>query len=221
MAGKILIKCPKCGGERKPKGKWRGAVCSTCRNKERNDARRKKRGRVYLSACFGADPTIDPYEVYIIKKCDVCYKDFFPVALRNIRCESCAEVANMVYTRITSPAYSFYKNAWKERRRISQASISDVARRYIASVYCAYCKRPYSDDRYRCFDHIVPISLGGSSEADNIEICCRACNYSKFDKPLKEWIESCAFIAIHAGLVSPKRPSYDTETIAWITSLGE
>lgn len=37
------------------------------------------------------------------------------------------------------------------------------------------------------FDHIVPVSGGGNSEADNLQLLCRSCNRSKRAKPYHEF----------------------------------
>ena len=52
---------------------------------------------------------------------------------------------------------------------------------------CAYCLAPSPEFH---FDHIMPVSLGGSSEAHNIVPACPACNFSKGAKTLWQWKQS-------------------------------
>src|SRR6266576_178252 len=39
--------------------------------------------------------------------------------------------------------------------------------------YCGWCSGP------RHLDHVLPVSLGGRSEACNLVVACRSCNLSK------------------------------------------
>lgn len=42
---------------------------------------------------------------------------------------------------------------------------------------CAYCRRKVGDNFHK--DHIIPLALGGSNAASNIQITCAKCNVSK------------------------------------------
>lgn len=52
--------------------------------------------------------------------------------------------------------------------------------------HCAYCG---SIDGPFHFDHIFPLSRGGSDDANNITVSCAACNMAKGDKTLQEWMQ--------------------------------
>jgi len=43
---------------------------------------------------------------------------------------------------------------------------------------CQMCGKPLRDDEIE-FDHIIPLSKGGSSEEHNIRVVCRECNRKK------------------------------------------
>jgi 5-methylcytosine-specific restriction endonuclease McrA len=47
---------------------------------------------------------------------------------------------------------------------------------------CVYCGGPYET-----IDHVIPLSRGGTSHPVNLVPACRACNYAKHAKTLKEW----------------------------------
>lgn len=49
---------------------------------------------------------------------------------------------------------------------------------------CAYCGET---DRPLEFDHIYPVSKGGSNDPSNLTLACDRCNRSKGDKTLMEW----------------------------------
>jgi 5-methylcytosine-specific restriction endonuclease McrA len=48
---------------------------------------------------------------------------------------------------------------------------------------CAYCDAPATE-----IDHVVPISLGGTGERDNLVPACRGCNAAKNNSPLEEFL---------------------------------
>lgn len=49
---------------------------------------------------------------------------------------------------------------------------------------CMYCKRKVSISNFT-IDHVVPQSMGGQTEWDNVVVCCIKCNSKKGCKPLK------------------------------------
>jgi 5-methylcytosine-specific restriction endonuclease McrA len=48
--------------------------------------------------------------------------------------------------------------------------------------HCMYC-----GELHAAFDHIRPVSHGGTNTVNNIGPCCSACNLSKADQPLEQW----------------------------------
>ncbi len=58
---------------------------------------------------------------------------------------------------------------------VSNATRKIIAQR--AKYLCEYCHSPefINTDRFTV-DHIVPQSLGGSDQVDNLALCCRRCN---------------------------------------------
>ncbi len=49
---------------------------------------------------------------------------------------------------------------------------------------CAYCGKPTTNPH--C-DHVIPVSRGGTNDADNLVTACARCNLSKGNKRLGEW----------------------------------
>lgn len=72
---------------------------------------------------------------------------------------------------------------------------------------CVYCQVPFSDfdNSYKLqksWEHIInDITL---NDINNIALCCRSCNASKGNKPLKDWLESsyCARKGINVETVA-------------------
>lgn len=54
-------------------------------------------------------------------------------------------------------------------------------------------------------DHILPLSRGGTNWPDNIQILCPACNLSKNDRTMEEWLAVRAVDAERARTVRPYR----------------
>ena len=46
---------------------------------------------------------------------------------------------------------------------------------------CQVCRKHLNDDEVE-FDHVIPLSKGGSSEEHNIQLTCYGCNRDKLDK---------------------------------------
>jgi 5-methylcytosine-specific restriction endonuclease McrA len=60
-------------------------------------------------------------------------------------------------------------------RRISEATYDTIARE--ADYQCGYCQAPQRVLPYRLeVEHLLPISLGGSDERDNLWLSCHKCN---------------------------------------------
>ena len=69
----------------------------------------------------------------------------------------------------------------RERRRVT----SDVRLRIFErdGYECRSCEANSSLE----IDHVIPISRGGSSDDDNLQVLCASCNRSKGTKTLEEW----------------------------------
>lgn len=57
---------------------------------------------------------------------------------------------------------------------------------------CAICRVPLHDEV--CRDHIVPIRLGGTNEARNIQLTCKPCNSSKHAKDPITFMQERGFL---------------------------
>tara|TARA_X000000950_G_C13442524_1_gene468590 strand:+ start:121 stop:528 length:408 start_codon:yes stop_codon:yes gene_type:complete len=72
----------------------------------------------------------------------------------------------------------------KRRARTIRGSVrKDVMAR--DNYQCQYCGA--TDDL--AIDHIFPFSRGGSNEADNLQVLCRACNSAKSDAIPREYTD--------------------------------
>lgn len=66
-----------------------------------------------------------------------------------------------------------------------------IVHRYFNST-CVYCGRQAHDESTNSnpvgIDHIDPLSRGGLNAIENLVCCCRACNSSKSNKDVREWL---------------------------------
>ena len=84
-------------------------------------------------------------------------------------------------------------SAHRERRRAHSTlrkrgvdRMPEMAREYYLELFdggCAYC-----DGRVDTWDHVIPVTKGGATAPDNILPACIACNSSKRDRDLDEWL---------------------------------
>lgn len=72
-------------------------------------------------------------------------------------------------------------------RRIRLAQVvNDLTNKQLADLLgrakrCAYCKRPFTKQRYKTIDHVIPLSKGGAHTLSNLTVACKSCNSSKHD----------------------------------------
>lgn len=60
---------------------------------------------------------------------------------------------------------------------------------------CAYCLIDLVDSVNLSWDHVIPISKGGTHTPGNLVPCCLKCNSSKSDSDIVEWFSSRSFFS--------------------------
>lgn len=130
------------------------------------------------------------YDISKIKaKCIECRKKFKPNSKHYPHQKYCSVECRM------KPAYRKYKKTFKAKikrlrennnRRAYRHFIKfrwQEAKRIIArDKVCVYCM-----EEGTTFDHIVPVSKGGTTEYNNMVLSCKSCNSSKCDKDVYSW----------------------------------
>ena len=54
---------------------------------------------------------------------------------------------------------------------------------------CYLCGEKLTPDTFS-LDHVIPVSLGGADEPDNLRPCCRRCNSRKAARPLDQVVDT-------------------------------
>ena len=73
-----------------------------------------------------------------------------------------------------------------DTRRSLPTDTKTLARKRSRHV-CVYCGDDSGPFHY---DHLYPVSLGGSDDINNIVLACSSCNLSKGGKTLQQWMEA-------------------------------
>ncbi|MGP3699222.1 HNH endonuclease [Rhodobacter sp. NSM] len=86
------------------------------------------------------------------------------------------------------PEHRERRLAHSSSRKRGVARVPSEARELMLELFeggCAYC-----DQQAETWDHVVPVSKGGTTEPRNIVPACIACNSSKRDRDLDEWLSA-------------------------------
>ncbi len=102
-----------------------------------------------------------------------------------------------------------FANAKARRRAREMGCLASVTTRELAEIkksakgLCFYCKRvePLT------FDHIVPLSKGGSHTKENIVMACASCNFGKQAKSAKEFLKEKGFTDVTIPAVQLQLPT--------------
>lgn len=120
-----------------------------------------------------------------LKWCNGC-KQWLPVEkVKQHRCRNCLNrYERQRYARDRRYRQERRQHAHARKRSIDPITpeVQDAAMAKTGGL-CAYCNNPADT-----FDHIVPITKGGSSELENINPACASCNSSKKNRDLAEWL---------------------------------
>lgn len=73
-----------------------------------------------------------------------------------------------------------YSESWSERNLIKRIKSS-------RKKVCYYCNKKIEDNKDLTVDHLMPVSRGGLTTEENLEICCFKCNTEKSDMTEEEY----------------------------------
>ena len=125
--------------------------------------------------------------------CAVCDADIHSLQWNAIYCLPCKKIVRRLSSSLTSSRGS------KPPDKCPTTTVVDVARRWLGAEKCCYCERPFSDERHRSVDHIVPMCIVGENRLNNLAISCLECNRCKCYLVLADWIDQCKRVVKHYG----------------------
>jgi len=139
----------------------------------------------YLKACLRADkfPDGSPLELWRremfeddVKEFDPSkYPEEIPQEILNMECNVFGHICPVVFT---GSGFTETSESRRQGRYIPFRSKMRVVRR--DNYTCQHCGKHLLDNEVE-FDHIIPISRGGSSGEHNVRLTCHACNREKTD----------------------------------------
>ncbi len=90
----------------------------------------------------------------------------------------------------------------------------DVIKRHGVQTTCYLTGRPLdlNDGRAYQFDHIIPVSKGGSDTLDNLGVTSTQANKAKSDMTVDEFIQLCKEVLMHNGYSVTKGSPETTRT---------
>lgn len=100
------------------------------------------------------------------------------------------------------------KTTWRRIREVVRARDNET---------CQYCGRRAIEGEV---DHILPVSRGGSDRFDNLVWVCKACNRSKDNKTLREWLRYLHPALPHAPVGTRRMLDIDMSAAGWICDCG-
>jgi len=175
--------------------KW----CNRCREWKQRDAfgRDKSRGDGRASACIECrDQVSDGRPTNRERRvrasvgeswCCDCARWFPTNAIRNGRCKVHRN-ADERRRYANDAAFRHYRKNQVSKRRRGVDAVPLEAREVLLDYFdgeCAYCGNPAES-----WDHIVPVSKGGTTTPWNIVPACRSCNSRKRDRDPDDWLAS-------------------------------
>ena len=106
--------------------------------------------------------------------------------------ESALDTAR-AYVSANPESVRLAKSRYKHKRRALEGAATfivsgaELRRGFARSPQCAYCNAPFAEFREATWDHVIPVTKGGSFGIGNLVPCCGSCNSSKGNKTVMEW----------------------------------
>lgn len=119
------------------------------------------------------------------KLCTICAHKFSTATNRQTRCTSCRDLCKHLHSAFSSSRGN------KISPKVTAQTVINIAQKYVLVTHCVYCTRKFSAKITKSVDHIIPVCLGGSGDASNLEICCLDCNRCKSWLSLPDWVMLC------------------------------
>lgn len=118
------------------------------------------------------------------------------------------KVKNLDWNKMFRTRVSEFCNRYKEKGNLVKKCNYKVVLDYLkgTKVNCYLTGTPIDleKDDY-CFDHIIPVSKGGTNDLNNLGITIPAANYAKNNLTVDEFINLCKLVLEHHGYIVSKQ----------------
>jgi superfamily II DNA or RNA helicase len=146
-----------------------------------NDLSRKSE-REYIDKLWNEDGSVVPVyfsNQYFFKKMIEIELDKLNgyIKVSNVEPQSQSEIIEARKLSLYELIQRFPKTGIELREKVYNKA-KNAAGQYV----CACCKKVFDTRQFLHVDHIVPMSKGGLTEEDNLQVLCRTCNMQKGDK---------------------------------------
>nr|WP_278245350.1 HNH endonuclease [Ruminococcus sp. HUN007] len=146
-----------------------------------NDLSRKSE-REYIDKLWNEDGSVVPVyfsNQYFFKKMIEIELDKLNgyIKVSNVEPQSQSEIIEARKLSLYDLIQRFPKTGIELREKVYNKA-KNAAGQYV----CACCKKVFDTRQFLHVDHIVPMSKGGLTEEDNLQVLCRTCNMQKGDK---------------------------------------
>lgn len=94
----------------------------------------------------------------------------------------------------------------KQSMKMAEFNVNDVLNKFGENPTCYLTGQPidiFKPQTYH-FDHIIPVSRGGTCTLDNLGICTKMANQSKFTMTPDEFVNHCKLVLEHFGYTITK-----------------
>ena len=125
------------------------------------------------------------------RSCIVCSVNINSYHGLNKNCNNCKKIIKKINSTLTSGRNG---KSMKCKRFV----VYEIAKKWINSNNCCYCDIEFCNKNNKSIDHIIPVSLGGKNEINNLTISCLKCNKSKARLEVSRWKELCELITNNA-----------------------
>jgi 5-methylcytosine-specific restriction endonuclease McrA len=107
-----------------------------------------------------------------------------------------------VYLNANPDKAKAWSQNYRARRRSAGLLTGAMVRAILGpATTCFYCEAPFTDERRKTLDHVVPLCQQGPNVPWNLVACCRSCNSTKKHRSTSQWEPPIGYTLLQEKLV--------------------